>query len=1148
MKRAFCYTAIFFLLITIGFWAAFQFDAVQNVAKTRLSTVLQEKTGYKIEVGTFSGAMPFMFGVEDVKVAHPDIGRFSAKSIYVIPSWFEILFGRFSLLYCSIDGLDLRDLDIKEAETVAKACLPKVHLGIHSLHASAIQIPQIYSNPLITNYGEQSHVDCFFSLAGGISWHPGREELSLTAYISPHIGDLSPGSIDVDLTLREEKSSLNGSVVLLKTPEGSPFVSLFCDKITFDFDLEGDLFQKTSPFVTGSWSLSGLKKQKQGLSLNPVIRFSANGKLHAPNRDELHIALEEMQAQKIEPLLSYHMSKKKQISEELLLADSEEPQDASTLSRITPIPLPNNLKASFTREENRIAVALISSDITIGSEHIPSCSLRCSFDTACSGDVNLDATLLYENRQLPICLSFATSMLENGHVALKNIEASIAGLLLKGACDVALEPFALNGSIQSDPNSVDPFLEQFSAKAKSLELSLTSTPETASLGLSCEKFVHPEISCAQFGCKITQSDKIDSYVTIDKLVSTNLAIHNATVKSSNEKFSIDLAGKSKNGDFSSLASGSFSKNSCTFESMQSRLLGHEVALLEPFTITYHNSLFTISPFAFTREGKTFLQGELVMKKSSNVATITVSDLPLECFDPFLQDVTLFGNISGRFELSGTKTSPIIALTCASSSLQLWNPKLFDAPPLAASCEVTMKDDLLQAALEIEGLSLRKPTHLSLTKDKNKLSGKVEAEFDLATLLSSYLDEDELVEGIVSLDVGLSGTKDAPVWKGKLDIHQGKIFVPCLGTSFSDVEVHGSLKDNQLLIEKAAAKDDEAGTFTATGYLKNLLNKRFEYRIDGKASNFATIILPEAEAKATGDLTVTGNLKEANFIASMDVEDAKFYLSPASSKDIPKLDIIYVGEDHAPAKKPFKIGLDLLLKMNEGQVVGMGLDSTWKGDAHVTGQNKNIDVQGNILLSKGILEFAGKRFTLTQGALTFAGDLLKQSNLQVIASNDVGAISTQIALQGPLANPRIVIQSNPAMSQKEILSWLLFNKSSSDITPMQGIQLGQSLLKLKSGNNSVDLIEELKQKLSIDRIDFGQASTTRPTLQDSIPNEVSVQVGKYISDGVIVTLSKDVTNEVNRVGVEANLTKHITAQANVGDDANAELSLEWKLRY
>ena len=1125
MRKAVRYTVIFFALLTAGFWTAFQFDAVQKVAKERLSAVLQEEIGCEVSVGAFSGAIPFVVGAEGLVISHPKIGEIKADSITIIPSWFEIVFGRFSLLWCTVDGLDLRNFHVKIDDKPIEA--PNCSLAIHSLHAKDIHIPRIYYDPIITSYGEQSQVECLFSLSGSIAWKPSKQELRLDTSLWPYIDDVTPVTLTLEATLAPEKSIFYAGVDAFKAPDGSPFLTLPCDRCSLELDLG-----LTGQELSGSWNISGLKREKKTNSLNPIVRFSAEGNLHAPNFSELRVAATEISAQKIEPLLSYATSKKERLNQELLLADSEEPQDASTLSRITSYKVPKSLEATLKKEEDRTHCM-----VTIaGTELMPSCSITCSMDKNFAGSFLLDTTALYAAKELPITTSFDFTLEELQKLHMSDIKIDLAGLLLGGNLLIDLYPFSIEGKIASDEKSAQKLAELFDATLESLSLVGECKKGQASLVVSVDKLIHPYLSCHHLEAAVESHDSITSRLAVQKLANTTVTIDSGQFQTDSDRYSINLEGKSKNGPFAASSRGTFTKKSITVESLKAAILGHDITNDAPFTLSRH----TISPVTLLSEGKAIVTAEV----SPQVITATVSDFPLEVFDPFLGDTTLYGSVSGRFEQSDSS----LAATLATSSLALWNPKLLDAPPLSASCEITMQNDAFQADAEIEGLSLKRPTIFKLTKEKNRLFGTLQAEFDLSTLLSSYLDEDELVEGVVQLDATINGTAEKPVWIGSLSWHEGKFFVPVIGTTFGNIEMHGTLHDNQFVIESLHAKDENEGRFTATGWIKNLLSKKFHYELNGKSSNFATIALPEAEAKTTGSLVISGNLNETNFVADMEVEDATYYLTTSPSKELPKLDITYIGQDLPACKKAHQFGLDLSLKMNEGKVVGMGLESTWKGDAHVIGPHNNVDVQGKILLTKGSLEFAGKHFSLTQGSLDFAGNLLKQSTLQVVASNDMGQISTQVALQGPLEHPRIVIQSNPAMSQKEILSWLLFNKSSSDITPMQGIQLGQTLLKLKGGANNIDLIEEIKQKLSIDRIDFGKSSTARPTMQESIPNEVSVQVGKYISDGVIVTLSKDVTNEVNRVGVEANLSKHITAQANVGDDANAELSLEWKLRY
>jgi translocation and assembly module TamB len=213
---------------------------------------------------------------------------------------------------------------------------------------------------------------------------------------------------------------------------------------------------------------------------------------------------------------------------------------------------------------------------------------------------------------------------------------------------------------------------------------------------------------------------------------------------------------------------------------------------------------------------------------------------------------------------------------------------------------------------------------------------------------------------------------------------------------------------------------------------------------------------------------------------------------------------------------------------------------------LTTKGKALFLHGSLHATRAVLEVASKSFHVSKADIDFMGPLV-DSKLHIIASNEVGPVITQILIRGSIESPKIDFQSVPTLSQKEVLSWIFFSKSSTEISPLEGIQLAQILLKLQGNSaQNIDVFEKIKNTLRIDRIDVNSSNRSVPS--NSLGNEVSVQVGKYISDGLVLTLSKDVTNEANRIGIEANLAKHITATANVGDDAQTQLSIEWKVNY
>jgi translocation and assembly module TamB len=161
-------------------------------------------------------------------------------------------------------------------------------------------------------------------------------------------------------------------------------------------------------------------------------------------------------------------------------------------------------------------------------------------------------------------------------------------------------------------------------------------------------------------------------------------------------------------------------------------------------------------------------------------------------------------------------------------------------------------------------------------------------------------------------------------------------------------------------------------------------------------------------------------------------------------------------------------------------------------------------------------------------------------MYIIASADLGDIVAEVILEGPIKNPSIALRSNPPKTQKEVLSWLLFGHGLSEITPFQGSELTKSIANLKNGNKGTDLFTKVRKSIGIDRIDISRGE------KDS--NDVTLQVGKYISQGVFVSVNKNLTADANRLAIEANLMQNLKIQAEVGDDAEGKLHLKWKHDY
>ncbi len=98
---------------------------------------------------------------------------------------------------------------------------------------------------------------------------------------------------------------------------------------------------------------------------------------------------------------------------------------------------------------------------------------------------------------------------------------------------------------------------------------------------------------------------------------------------------------------------------------------------------------------------------------------------------------------------------------------------------------------------------------------------------------------------------------------------------------------------------------------------------------------------------------------------------------------------------------------------------------------------------------------------------------------------------EIIVKGPVNKPAISFRSNPPLSQREVLSYILFNRGISDITPGQGDELTQSFMSLNSNeqtSRSNDFLSRVRNNIGIDRLDFAAC--------DNQNKEFALQAGEY----------------------------------------------------
>lgn len=195
-------------------------------------------------------------------------------------------------------------------------------------------------------------------------------------------------------------------------------------------------------------------------------------------------------------------------------------------------------------------------------------------------------------------------------------------------------------------------------------------------------------------------------------------------------------------------------------------------------------------------------------------------------------------------------------------------------------------------------------------------------------------------------------------------------------------------------------------------------------------------------------------------------------------------------------------------------------------------NENLKIFGSVQEVNGTFTELGKTYNIEDSNIYFRGLEPVDPILDIHATNTINDIDISIIISGTSNEPRINLSSNPVMTQKEILSYLIFgtNFSSNSQTNSQSKQAQASLFLLN------ELSKDYAKELGVDMLYFQYDPTTQ---------YIETYIGKNLSEKNKVILKNKST------GGELIFLRELTKLWNVElgfEEKSQSLDLIYKKRY
>ena len=435
---------------------------------------------------------------------------------------------------------------------------------------------------------------------------------------------------------------------------------------------------------------------------------------------------------------------------------------------------------------------------------------------------------------------------------------------------------------------------------------------------------------------------------------------------------------------------------------------------------------------------------------------------------------------------------------------------------------------------------------------------------------------------------------------KLDLNANKTIDGTLSTNLNDLHEYTTLfPDLYRLNGKIAGTLNVAGTIAKPKYQGQIKLTNFSAVIPSigllltntKASiigNDDKLNFVASASSAQGDLKLNSLMSFSNLQPNisakisgkdfllMDIKAIRLYVSPdlsfkllnwrqelSGTVTIPKANI-----NSDLIHKQEQLSRDIVWINKKGQVVKpepilpfyskikliAGDDVNFKGYGMAAKVTGNIEINsyprqsaignGQLTLIDASYKQYGKKFNISNGHIIFNHSPIDNPALSMTASYNIAGsgssatneITVGVKISGTIENPKFSLFSNPAMSEENILSYMVLGVPANSLQGEDKNTLSNAALLFALNGGDQSILNSLQRNLDLDQISFGNISTTSDNQIQNNPNsyvmtdsgtnnDAAVFIGKTIAPGLYVSYGVGLFNQQQEIKASYKLSKY-----------------------
>jgi translocation and assembly module TamB len=417
-----------------------------------------------------------------------------------------------------------------------------------------------------------------------------------------------------------------------------------------------------------------------------------------------------------------------------------------------------------------------------------------------------------------------------------------------------------------------------------------------------------------------------------------------------------------------------------------------------------------------------------------------------------------------------------------------------------------------------------------------------------------------LRGTLDANAQLSGTREAPQWKGTLQAQELSVRSVLDGVDFGKGALRLNLDGDgmeiaEFRLQGASSAGMDGGTLSIAGGVRwartgeaPLPSSALQIRLQATAKELRVSTRADQRLVVSGKVSAVLEGKRLAIDGGLTADQGSFVLSedsaPTLGNDVRVRDAQLAGRKpqtvHAPRASPLGedvvTTLRVMLDLGERfQVQGHGINTRLSGQLELTATSDLTPrLKGEIRTASGTYKAYGQQLDIEDGVLRFFGPYDNPAlDILAIRPNLVQRVGVQIS--GTALSPVVRLYSEPDMPDAEKLSWLVVGRANADGSAQMAM-LQQAAMAMVSGNGET-LTSGLANSLGLDEISMGGLGTNADSTGGT---GATVKIGKRLAGNFYLAYERSIAGAYGTFYIFYDLSKHLTLRGQAGEQSAVDL--------